>query len=256
VETLSSPAPRPQPELDEDAIDLSLPLRIDSPAATARVTARVTSSAWAVTQRLAALAGCILLSPLFAVMYVAVRTTSPGPFLFSQQRPGRGGKPFMMLKVRTMRVGSEAPTALGTARGDARITAVGRWLRDLKLDELPQLWNVVRGDMELVGPRPLPRALDEELRKHIPDFERRYEVTPGLTNVSQVAVLDNKLGERLVEDWQLRFEGELHYIERKSFTYDVVVLAMTALFVVRKLTSLSADRLTRVRTRTRARALP
>jgi lipopolysaccharide/colanic/teichoic acid biosynthesis glycosyltransferase len=168
-------------------------------------------------------------------MYVAVRATSPGPFLFSQQRPGRGGKPFRMLKVRTMRVGSEAPTALGTARSDSRITRVGRWLRDLKLDELPQLWNVVRGDMELVGPRPLPTALDQELRKHVPGFERRYDVHPGLTNVSQVAVLDNKLGDRLVDDWKLRFEGELHYIEHKSFAYDVVVLAMTALFVVRKL---------------------
>jgi lipopolysaccharide/colanic/teichoic acid biosynthesis glycosyltransferase len=94
---------------------------------------------------------------------------------------------------------------------------------------------VVRGDMELVGPRPLPIELHEALRANIPGFDLRYEVKPGLTNVSQVAVLDNKLGPRLVEDWKIRFEGELHYIKNKSFTYDVIVLVMTLLFVLRKL---------------------
>jgi lipopolysaccharide/colanic/teichoic acid biosynthesis glycosyltransferase len=207
---------------------LALPIRI-------QITARPTAWPWAWTQRAIGLLGCLALSPIFLVMYLLVRSTSRGPFLFSQLRPGYLGKPFHALKVRTMAVGAEHKTTLGTSRRDKQITRFGRLLRELKLDELPQLWNIARGEMELVGPRPLPIALDEELCRHIPNFALRYQVKPGLTNVSQVVVLDNKLGERLVEDWNLRFEGELHYIKNKSFAYDVVVLAMTLLFVLRKL---------------------
>ena len=207
---------------------LALPLQFD-------IAVRATNPVWALAQRVLALAACVVCSPLLLVMFVLVKATSRGPFLFSQERPGYGGQPFRLLKVRTMEPGSEQPTALGTSISDPRITKVGRVLRDLKLDELPQLWNVVRGEMELVGPRPLPVELHEELSPSIPGFDLRYAVKPGLTNVSQVAVLDNKLGPLLVEDWKLRFEGELHYLKNKSFTYDVVVLAMTLLFVLRKL---------------------
>ncbi len=209
---------------------LALPLQVE-------IAVRRTSRAWAIAQRLVALLGCIVLSPLILVMLVLVKASSRGPFLFSQERPGYRGAPFRLLKVRTMEPGSETRTALGTSISDPQITPIGRVLRDLKLDELPQLWNVVRGDMELVGPRPLPNDLHHELRANIPGFDLRYEVRPGLTNVSQVAVLDNKLGPRLVEDWRIRFEGELHYIKNKSFTYDAVVLTMTALFVLRKFAS-------------------
>jgi len=207
---------------------LALPLKVD-------ISVRPTSPVWSLVQRALALAACIVCSPLLLVMVVLVKTTSRGPFLFAQERPGYKGERFRLLKVRTMEPGSETRTALGTSISDPQITSIGRVLRDLKLDELPQLWNVVRGEMELVGPRPLPIDLHEELRANIPGFELRYEVKPGLTNVSQVAVLDNKLGPRLVEDWKVRFEGELHYIKNKSFTYDVVVLGMTTLFVLRKL---------------------
>jgi len=211
-----------------DRTDLALPIRIDAQI-------RRTARPWALAQRLFGLATCLLLLPLAAVAFVAVKATSRGPFLFAQLRPGLGGKPFRVYKIRTMNVGAEQDTALGTSLGNPAITKVGRVLRAFKLDELPQLWNVARGQMELVGPRPIPVALDAELRKHIPTFALRYAVKPGLTNVSQVAVLDNKLDARLVEDWRLRYEGELHYIKNKSFAYDVVVLAMTALYVLRKL---------------------
>ena len=210
------------------SVELALPMRF-------RLHAQPTALPWAIAQRVIGYAGCILLAPVFLLMYVLVKATSPGPFLFEQRRRGYRGVPIMVLKVRTMEVGAEQRTQLGTSRRSSRITSVGRLLRELKLDELPQLWNVARGDMELVGPRPIPNALDDEIRKHIPDFAMRYQVKPGLTNVSQVAVLDNKLGEKLVDDWQLRFEGEIHYIKNKSFVYDVVVLAMTVLYVLRKL---------------------
>jgi len=207
---------------------LALPLQFD-------IAVRSTSPLWSLAQRVLALAACVICSPLLLVMLVLVKATSRGPFLFEQERPGYRGQRFRLLKIRTMEPGSETPTALGTSISDPRITKVGRVLRDLKLDELPQLWNVVRGDMELVGPRPLPIELHEELCANIPAFELRYEVKPGLTNVSQVAVLDNKLGPQLVDDWKIRFEGELHYLKNKSFTYDLVVLVMTVLFVLRKL---------------------
>lgn len=213
---------------DADSAGLALPIRIDAKI-------RPTAWPWAIVQRLFGLAACIALIPLAMVAFVAVKATSRGPFLFAQLRPGLGGRPFVVYKVRTMLVGAERETALGTSLRNPAITAVGRWLRALKLDELPQLWNIARGDMELVGPRPIPLALDTELRKHIANFALRYAVKPGLTNVSQVAVLDNKLDGRLVEDWSLRYEGELHYIKNKSFAYDVVVLVMTVLYVLRKL---------------------
>lgn len=222
------------------AAGMALPIRI-------QVVVRPTPLLWALSQRLIGLAGCILFSPLFLVMYLLVRSTSPGPFMFAQLRPGYRGKPFRALKVRTMDVDAEKRTSLGTSRRSTQVTRIGRLLRELKLDELPQLWNIAAGEMELVGPRPLPVALDAELRRHIPHFELRYQVKPGLTNVSQVVVLDNKLGPRLLEDWNLRFEGELHYIKNKSFAYDVVVLAMTLLFVLRKLGATIGGRIRRLR---------
>jgi N-acetylglucosaminyldiphosphoundecaprenol N-acetyl-beta-D-mannosaminyltransferase len=176
----------------------------------------------------------LLISPLLLLLYLAVKITSPGPFLFQQQRPGYRGQRFTIFKIRTMHVGSEKTTRLGVTQRHSGITPIGRLLRELKLDELPQLWNVARGDMELVGPRPLPVALHEELSGKIRRFDRRYDVRPGLSNVSQVAVLDNAVGEELIADWTLRLEGELHYVRNKSFAYDVLVLAMTTLFVVRK----------------------
>jgi len=190
---------------------------------------------WSFTQRVAAMAALVLISPLFAGLYIVVRGTSRGPFLFRQQRPGLSNRPFTIYKIRTMTVGSETKTALGVTEQSAEITSVGQILRRLKLDELPQLWNVARGDMQLVGPRPLPTALFRELSAAIPHFRLRGAVKPGLTNVSQVAVMDNGLGDRLIADWKLRFEGELHYIRNRSFAYDVVVIAMTSIYVLRKL---------------------
>jgi lipopolysaccharide/colanic/teichoic acid biosynthesis glycosyltransferase len=231
--------------IDGDIADLALPIRIDAKI-------RRTAWLWAIVQRVLGLASCLALLPLAVVVFVIVKVTSRGPFLFAQLRPGLGGKPFVVYKIRTMLVGCEQDTALGTVQGNPAITPVGRWLRALKIDELPQLWNVARGQMELVGPRPIPVALDAELRRHIPSFGLRYVVKPGLTNVSQVTVLDNKLDARLVDDWRLRYEGELHYIKNKSFAYDVVVLAMTALYVLRKL-SMGASMRVRVLTNTAER---
>jgi len=197
-------------------------------------------AAWSALQRLAAILALVALAPLFAALYVAVRATSRGPFLFRQVRPGQGERPFTIFKIRTLRQDSEGATALGVTRRDARITAIGRWLRELKLDELPQLWNVARGEMAIVGPRPIPAALDRELRGAIPGFARRYLVRPGLTNLSQVTIADNRVGSDLLADWRLRFEGELHYLEHRSVAYDLAMIGLTALFVLRRLARVAA----------------
>jgi N-acetylglucosaminyldiphosphoundecaprenol N-acetyl-beta-D-mannosaminyltransferase len=189
--------------------------------------------AWSLAQRSAALVALIAILPLLLVVGLAVRLTSRGPLLFCQTRRGHGGKPFTIFKIRTMREGAEQKTALGVSRGNPQITRIGRILRQLKIDELPQLWNVVRGDMEVVGPRPIPIALEDRLRSEIPGFIERNRVKPGLTNLAQVAVVDNRVGADLVEDWHERFEAELHYIRRKSFAYDLVTLVMSVAYLVR-----------------------
>jgi lipopolysaccharide/colanic/teichoic acid biosynthesis glycosyltransferase len=219
-----------QRTIKRDSLDLDLALPVED-----RQGEDFPSPWWSFVQRALGLSACVTLFPVFAIIGLLVRLTSAGPILFVQERPGHRGCPFRLVKFRTMKVGTETVTALGTAQADPAITTVGRLLRASKLDELPQLWSVVRGEMELVGPRPIPFALHEELARHIPGFNRRYAVKPGLTNVSQVAVLDNRLGGQLVADWAVRFEGELHYIENKSFSYDLIVIAMTLGFVAKKI---------------------
>jgi lipopolysaccharide/colanic/teichoic acid biosynthesis glycosyltransferase len=141
-----------------------------------------------------ALTGLVLLLPLFAVIAVAVKVSSRGPVLFGQRRSGRGGRPFVMYKFRSMAVDAEARKAAllklseqdGPAfklRNDPRVTALGRLLRRTSLDELPQLWNVLRGEMSLVGPRPLPCAETEACAGWL---RGRLDVTPGLTCIWQV----------------------------------------------------------------------
>jgi lipopolysaccharide/colanic/teichoic acid biosynthesis glycosyltransferase len=135
-----------------------------------------------------------------------------------------------------MRRGSDkvAKYEKGVAIDDPNVTRIGRILRDTKIDELPQLWNVLKGEMELVGPRPIAPGLNRMLCREIPGFNQRYLVKPGLTNVSQVSVLENALGDKAVADWKLRFEGELHYIRNKSVSYDLILILLTVAFVLRK----------------------
>lgn len=189
---------------------------------------------WVASQRLLALLALVFLSPLFLVLFVLVRLESKGKFLFRQERRGLNGELFSIYKIRTMAMDAETKTALGTTLCNPHVTRVGKVLRALKIDELPQLWNIIRGDMELVGPRPIPLSLDEYLTENIPGFEVRYAIRPGLTNLGQVCVLDNEVDDGLLDDWKVRFEAELQYIRRKSLTYDLVMLALTSLYVIRR----------------------
>ena len=144
-----------------------------------------------------------------AVIAMAVRLTMGAPVLFRQVRPGLHGAPFTLVKFRTMRSGEDAD--------GERLTGLGRWLRVTSLDELPELWNVLKGDMSLVGPRPL---LTEYLDLYTPTQARRHEVRPGLTGLAQTA------GRNLV-DWDERFELDVRYVETRSLVLDVRILCRT-----------------------------
>lgn len=147
------------------------------------------------------------------------------------------GVPFTAFKIRTMHTGADKDR--GRARrvdtNDPMITSIGRILRDLKLDELPQLLNVVKGDMALVGPRPIAPSLQTELEGKIAGFSRRLSVKPGLTSLAQVCLFDNEGDDKVVDDWTTRFEAELDYIYRQSAKYDFVIIGLTALFLVKKI---------------------
>jgi lipopolysaccharide/colanic/teichoic acid biosynthesis glycosyltransferase len=197
---------------------------------------QVTNTLWALLQRVIALVLLVLALPLMLVLYVPVRVSARAPFFFKQKRPGFMGREFTIWKITTMRKGSDrvAKYEKGVTIDDPNVTRIGRFLRDTKIDELPQLLNVVRGEMELVGPRPIAPGLNRMLCEKIPGFNHRYLVKPGLTNVSQVSVLENALGDKAVEDWRLRFEGEEHYIRNKSVSYDLILIVLTVVFVLRK----------------------
>ena len=167
-----------------------------------------------------AAAGLAVLSPLLLLVAVVVRLGMGRPVLFRQVRPGQGGRPFELLKFRTMR---DAQDVDGRPLPDGeRLTPFGKFLRRTSLDELPELWNVLRGDMSLVGPRPL---LMEYLPLYSPEQARRHEVRPGITGLVQVSGR-NTLG------WEEKFRLDVAYVDRCSLATDLRILALTAAAVV------------------------
>ena len=136
-----------------------------------------------------ALAGIVLLLPLFALTALLIKLDSAGPVMFVHERIGRGFRPFRMYKFRTMRADAPLDGSLVTVRGDTRVTRIGRLLRRTKLDELPQLINVLRGEMSLVGPRPEVRRFVEQFRS---DYERLLTVRPGITDPASLKYRDEE----------------------------------------------------------------
>jgi lipopolysaccharide/colanic/teichoic acid biosynthesis glycosyltransferase len=171
-------------------------------------------------------------SPLLVLLALAIRLDSPGPALFRQERLGLGGRPFTIIKFRTMRHGStHLGSGLETSRDDARITRVGRILRALRLDELPQLLNVVRGEMSLVGPRPL---LPQFLPYYSDLDRRRLEVPPGMTGWQQVHGAARNT-------WRERVALDLWYVDHPSLALDLWILLRTVAVVVRADTVYAED---------------
>jgi lipopolysaccharide/colanic/teichoic acid biosynthesis glycosyltransferase len=163
-----------------------------------------------------------LLAPVMAVVAIAVRLDLGSPVLFRQVRPGLHGAPFTLIKFRTMRGPATGEPA--TSGDDQRLTRFGRWLRATSLDELPELWNVLRGDMSLVGPRPL---LMKYLPLYTPEQMRRHDVRPGLTGWAQV-------NGRNALTWDDKFRLDLWYVEHRSALLDIKILLRTAASVVRR----------------------
>ena len=161
----------------------------------------------------------ILLAPLIVAVAIGVWLDVGRPILFRQQRPGLHGRPFLLVKFRTMR----APTAGEDATDEARITRFGRGLRATSLDELPELWNVLWGDMSLVGPRPL---LMQYLPLYSPEQMRRHNVRPGLTGWAQV-------NGRNALTWEDKFNLDLWYVDNLNMILDLRILLRTAIAVVK-----------------------
>jgi exopolysaccharide biosynthesis polyprenyl glycosylphosphotransferase len=172
---------------------------------------------------LAACIGLLMAGPLMLLVAVAVRMTSSGPVLFRQERVGRGGETYTLLKFRSMREDSEGNGAVWATVDDARATTLGALLRRSHLDELPQLWNVLRGEMSLVGPRPERPEFVQLLRKAIPYYDLRHVVKPGITGWAQVSY---PYGAS-VQDAEAKLEFDLYYIRHKSLLWDARIMLQT-----------------------------
>lgn len=169
-----------------------------------------------------ALAAGLLLSPVIAVLAMAIALRLGRPIVFRQRRPGLGGRVFEIVKFRTM---TDARDAAGNLLPDSvRLTPFGRFLRGSSLDELPELWNVLKGEMSLVGPRPL---LVEYLPYYTPEEARRHEVRPGITGWAQI-------NGRNALSWDEKFKLDLEYVERFSLGFDLKILALTVLKVFKR----------------------
>lgn len=170
--------------------------------------------------------GLLLLSPLLLLFWIVINCESKGGAFFIQQRLGKGGKPFRMYKFRSMVVGAEKQgTGVYSFKGDARITRVGRFIRATSIDELPQFLNILKGDMSLIGPRPVLTYHPWTIDKYTPEQLRMFDVRPGVTGWAQVN------GRKDVE-WPRRIELNVEYVDNMSFFFDLKILFMTVFKVL------------------------
>jgi exopolysaccharide biosynthesis polyprenyl glycosylphosphotransferase len=163
-------------------------------------------------------------SPLWVLISIAIKMDTPGPVVYSQERVGKDGEIFKMHKFRSMRSDAEKESGpVWAPRNDNRVTKVGRFLRNARLDEIPQFINVLDGDMSLVGPRPERPFFVEKLSKQIPLYQRRLKVRPGITGWAQI-----KQGyDRTIEDVKSKVRYDLFYIENMSFRMDIKIILYT-----------------------------
>lgn len=171
----------------------------------------------------------IVFSPLFLICFIAIRMEDSGPATFSQERIGKGGKPFMIYKFRSMRVDAEKDgPALCQNENDNRLTKVGKFLRAHHLDELPQLWNVLKGDMSFIGYRPERKYFIDKIMEHDTRYELLYKIRPGVTSY---ATLYNGYTDTM-EKMLKRLELDLYYLEHHSLRMDFTILVKTFVSIV------------------------
>lgn len=172
----------------------------------------------------------VMLAPLMALIAIAIRLDSKGPVLFRQTRNGICGRPFHILKFRTMAVMEDGDAVVQAREGDPRVTRLGALLRRYSLDELPQLFNVVAGDMSLVGPRPHAVAHDSYYAPLIADYRHRFAVKPGITGWAQIHGRRGPTPE--VADMAGRIEHDVFYVRRAGLLLDLKILAATPLVLI------------------------
>jgi lipopolysaccharide/colanic/teichoic acid biosynthesis glycosyltransferase len=167
--------------------------------------------------------GLALLALLVVPLGLCIKLSSPGPILFGQDRVGRGGRVFRMHKLRSMVTGAEQDAPVWAADHDPRVTWIGRWMRRAHLDELPQMWCILRGEMSVVGPRPERPQFVAALEGEVPFYRLRHAVNPGITGWAQLnyGYVDSRDAARL------RLEYDLYYIKRQSLWLDLLIVART-----------------------------
>ena len=173
-----------------------------------------------------ALAMLVFFAPSLLLVALLIRLESPGPVLFRQARGGLNGRLFTIYKFRSMRCEENGETIVQATRADDRITRVGRFIRKTSIDELPQLLNVLKGDMSLVGPRPHARAHDQHYGERIAGYALRFRARPGLTGLAQIQGLRG--GTDDIDSMARRVRADIAYIETWSFASDLRIMLLTA----------------------------
>ena len=168
----------------------------------------------------------VVLAIPMAMVAIAIKLDSPGPVLFRQERLGKDGKPFTLVKFRTMCVNAEQGGAQWALDGDPRVTKLGRFLRDTRFDEVPQFWGVIKGDLSIVGPRPERKVFYNEFCKYIHGFDQRMMVRPGITGLAQV-----EGGYDLLPEYKIVYD--MQYIRDQNLLMDLWILAKTVGVVLR-----------------------
>lgn len=173
--------------------------------------------------------GLIVFSPLFLIIWIAIRLESSGPAIFSQERIGYLGRPFTIYKFRSMRIDSEQDGHIALcSKDDSRLTKVGKFLRDHHLDELPQLWNVFRGDMSFVGPRPERKYFIDKIMQLDDSYERLYQLRPGLFSW---ATLYNGYTDTM-DKMLTRLHMDIDYLENRTLVMDTKIIWLTVMSII------------------------
>jgi sugar transferase (PEP-CTERM system associated) len=185
--------------------------------------ARISGIARNIAHRIVALIGAIFSLPIAILTAILIKLDSRGPILYKQERVGKNGSPFIVMKFRSMRTDAEKAGPVWASQNDDRTTRVGRIIRKLRIDEIPQFWNILRGDMDFVGPRPERPHFVSQLAEEIPYYEQRHLIAPGLTGWAQI----NYPYGASIEDARQKLEYDLYYIKNQSLMLDAMILFET-----------------------------
>lgn len=178
--------------------------------------------------RLVALFGALLAVPIVIITAILIKLESPGPVFYKQERVGKNGKPFILVKFRSMRQDAEENGPVWASKDDDRATRVGRIIRKIRVDEIPQFWNIVRGEMNFVGPRPERPHFVAQLAQEIPYYEQRHLIAPGLTGWAQIKY---PYGAS-IEDARQKLQYDLFYIKNQNLILDVIILSETVKIIL------------------------